>query len=139
MGQYSEKYGYEIAQGLDSLKIENQMAMEIDPICNEAVAVEDKQGYSPIADLSPFSVNQTQADVKQTLHEAVVGFEPLGYSGDVNSMSDYVEGLSDKAMFLTESAQEAIMVHEADVDTANLNVFSNQDMPKMLTKAHEKN
>ena len=105
--QYSEHYGYEHAQEFEGYSQEEQRAMEIEASYRQALGIDEREGYIMAEDFTVSGGQETQAHVRQTLHEAVGGYE-------------------------------ALMVQEADVDVANLNVFNREDMSTMLTQAQEK-
>ncbi|ROT75125.1 putative myosin light chain kinase [Penaeus vannamei] len=136
--QQSEHYGYEHAEVFEGITPEQQRAMQLDPSYREAVAVAIREGYFQAEDLSLLSPEETQAQLHQTLHEAVEGYEQMGMSGDIRDMPDYMQGVSDRAQMLTDTTREAVMIQEADVDYANLNVFNKEDMSQMLTVAEER-
>ncbi|XP_042206008.1 protein lava lamp-like, partial [Homarus americanus] len=136
--QQAEQYGYEHAAFFEGLTPEQQLAIQLDPSYREAVEVAIRQGYSQAGDLTLMTGQETQAFAHQTLHEAVEGYEQMGLSGDIRDMADYMRAMSDRAQVLTDTTREAVMIQEADVDYANLNVFNKEDMSHMLTVAEER-
>ncbi|KAK8746928.1 hypothetical protein OTU49_016903, partial [Cherax quadricarinatus] len=136
--QQAEQYGFEHAEAYMGYTPEQQMAMQLDPSLREALAVSVREGFAQAVDLTLLSGQETQAYAHQALHEAVEGYEQVGMSGDIRDMTDYMRAMSDRAQVLTDTTREALVVHEADVDIANLNVFNKEDMSHMLTVAEER-